>query len=79
MMKNSIIFTLGMLFLYNHFSVIEYQKVRINNWEISHIPRHIVVQSPFADYNNELYKSYVNSKNISKSKQHGIHLKIEFK
>ncbi|MFY8187674.1 MAG: hypothetical protein ACOVLC_06915 [Flavobacterium sp.] len=78
-MKKSIIFALGIMFFYNQFSVVEYQKIRVNNWEISYFPRHIIVQSFFAEYNNELYKSYVNNKNKSKSKQHGIPLKIEFK
>jgi len=77
-MKKTIIFALGIMFFYNLFSVIEYQKIRVNNWEISHVPRHIVVQSFFAEYNNELYKSYVNN-NKSKSKQHAIPIKIEFK
>ena len=71
-------FYLAILTIYANINVVEYQKVKIANYEINNFPYHIVIKTIYADYQNELYKSYVKSKKPTLNAK-GIPLRIEFK
>jgi len=77
-MKKTFIYFLGILFFYNQFNVIEYQKVTIFK-EIKQFPKHIVVNTVFPETFNQIYKYYVINCSNKNPKPNAIPIKFEFK
>jgi hypothetical protein len=72
------VFVYGLLFLCALIDVPEYQKVTIGKYTIEKFPRHIVIETFFADTCNEIFGFYIRHRNV-KPKPYAIPLKIEFK